>query len=95
MEKKQDHAALAGPEHHRRANKVFQAREAPFAGRIGGNLEFTASSESLLQKQPDAVGIRTAVLANTGLRDRRRQFSTSLILFDSMAFSMPVYGRWR
>ena len=44
----------------RRARPLQPVRQAPFAGRIGGNQEFVAiagdeETEALLSRQPDAV----------------------------------------
>jgi hypothetical protein len=58
MEKQHSHPAMST--HHDPASFVGRGsgpaiQEAPFAGRIGGNLEFTASDEETVKRQPDAV----------------------------------------
>ena len=58
MSRRQTHQSGDRDEHERRP--PYQPREASFAGRIGGNQEFTVDPEdeeakSLLEKRPDAV----------------------------------------
>ena len=64
----EDPAAFAGTRRH----TIAAVSELPFAGRIGGNQEFTVSEDSekgreILRRQPDAVSSYSSRLSLTNL----------------------------
>lgn len=71
--------------------------DAQFAGRLGGNQEFIATSDddSVLEKQPDAVSsvCTECLLPKTDIFQRRR-CSPYQLLSISKVLEMAISGEW-